>query len=244
MNSLEKSPIILRRRNKLHSLVWFFLKMILWFNVISFVLVISYRFLPVPTTVTMISRSIALRKIVNYTWKSYDEISSWMPLALVANEDQNFPTHNGFDWKGISDAYAEQQAGTRFRGGSTISQQTAKNVFLWQGQSYLRKGIEVYYTFLIERLWTKERILEVYMNVAETGAETFGVEAASQKYFKKSAEQLTKEQAAQIAGIFPSPRKWNINNNSRKNRILKQMNNLGSGYLKKIEKEILHLWKE
>jgi monofunctional glycosyltransferase len=202
------------------------------FFYLSFFFVILFRYVSVPLTPTMLIQSIERKSLVRQTWVPYEDISSSMPLALVANEDQQFPYHKGFDWKGIEAAYEENQEGRRFRGGSTISQQTAKNVFLWQGKSYLRKGIEVYFTFLIESFWSKKRILEVYMNVAETGPGIFGVEEASQYYFKKPASKLSQGEAAQIAGMFPNPRYWNIRNTTRKNRILQQMRNLGSGYLK------------
>ncbi len=139
---------------------------------------------------------------------SWDEISPHMKLAVMASEDQLFPQHNGFDWKSIEKALKEKKK--RVRGASTISQQVAKNVFLWNGRSWIRKGLEVYFTFMIELTWGKKRILEVYLNVAETGKGVFGVEAASQKYFKKPAKKLSRGEAAKIAACLPNPKKYTI----------------------------------
>jgi monofunctional glycosyltransferase len=140
-----------------------------------------------------------------------DEISKYAGLAVIAAEDQLFPDHNGFDWKNIEKALEHnKKKPKRIRGASTISQQVAKNVFLWNGRSWFRKGLEVYFTFMIELIWGKERILEVYLNVAEMGKGIFGVEAASRAYFKKSAKKLTREQAAQIAACLPNPKKYTI----------------------------------
>jgi monofunctional glycosyltransferase len=138
----------------------------------------------------------------------WDEISPNMKLAVIASEDQLFPEHNGFDWKSIEKAIKEKKK--RVRGASTISQQVAKNVFLWNGRSWIRKGLEVYFTFMIELIWGKERILEVYLNVAEMGPGIFGVEAASRHYFKKSAKKLTPSEAAKIAACLPNPKKFTI----------------------------------
>ena len=142
---------------------------------------------------------------------SWDEISPNMKLAVIASEDQLFPDHNGFDWKSIEKAITEKsKKKKRIRGASTISQQVAKNVFLWNGRSWIRKGLEVYFTFMIEWIWGKERILEVYLNVAEMGPGIFGVEAASQRYFKKPASKLTQSEAAKIASCLPNPKKYTI----------------------------------
>ena len=141
----------------------------------------------------------------------YDEMAYHMKLAVIASEDQIFPDHSGFDWKSIDKAmkYNEKKPG-RVRGASTISQQVAKNVFLWQGRSWIRKGLEVYFTKMIEWIWGKRRILEVYLNVAEMGKGIFGVEAASQAYFKKPAAKLTRRQAALIAACLPNPKKYTV----------------------------------
>ncbi len=162
------------------------------------------------------------------------EISTYAGLAVMASEDQLFPEHNGFDWKSIEKAMKNnQKKHKRVRGASTISQQVAKNVFLWQGRSWFRKGLEVYFTFMIELLWGKERILEVYLNVAEMGKGVFGIEAASRHYYKKSAKKLTRLEAAQIAAILPNPKKYLIKPLSsyvqrRSYWIMGQMNNLES----------------
>jgi len=141
----------------------------------------------------------------------WSEISPHMPLAVIAAEDQLFPEHNGFDWKSIEKALKHnQKKPKRVRGASTISQQVAKNVFLWNGRSWFRKALEVYFTFMIETVWGKKRILEVYLNVAEMGKGTFGVEAAARKHFGKSAKKLSHREAAQIAACLPNPKKYTL----------------------------------
>jgi monofunctional biosynthetic peptidoglycan transglycosylase len=160
------------------------------------------------------------------------DISPNVKLAFIASEDQKFPDHNGFDWKSIGKAMDHnKKKPTRIRGASTISQQVAKNVFLWQGRSWLRKALETYFTFMIELIWGKERILEVYMNVAETGKGIFGVEAAAQAYFKKPAKKLWRKEAAMIAACLPNPKVYTVQPLSREvaakhQRILRQMSNL------------------
>jgi len=147
---------------------------------------------------------------IHKSWKSLDEISPNMVCAVFVSEDQSFYEHHGFNWEGIKQAmeYNRKHKGKKFRGGSTISQQTAKNVFLIPSRTWIRKGVEVYYTFLIETLWSKNRILEVYLNVIETGDGVYGVEAASRKYYNRSAKKLTRTQAASIACILPAPLRW------------------------------------
>ena len=147
------------------------------------------------------------------SWKSIEKISPSLTLAVIAAEDQKFTEHFGFDMQAIEKAqkYNERKKGKRIRGASTITQQTAKNVFLWRGSGwtrYLRKGFEVYFTFLIEVFWSKERIMEVYLNVAEWGEGIYGAEAAAQKYFHKSAGKLTAAESALLAAVLPNPRKW------------------------------------
>lgn len=161
-----------------------------------------------------------------------NSISSNAKLAVIASEDQLFPDHSGFDWKSIKKAmaYNKKKPG-RVRGGSTISQQTAKNVFLWQGRSWIRKGLETYFTFMIELIWGKKRILEVYLNVIETGNGIFGIEAAAQFYFNKPAGNLSAEEAAMIAACLPSPKRYKVKPVSgfiisRSKTIMGQMNNL------------------
>ncbi|MBT1705374.1 monofunctional biosynthetic peptidoglycan transglycosylase [Chryseosolibacter indicus] len=142
---------------------------------------------------------------------SFSEISPNAGLAVMAAEDQLFPVHNGFDWKSIEKALKHnEKKPTKIRGASTISQQVAKNVFLWNGRSWFRKGLEVYFTFMIELVWGKKRILEVYLNVSEMGKGVFGIEAASKAYFKKSAKKLTRTEAAKIAACLPNPKKYTV----------------------------------
>lgn len=178
--------------------------------------VILFRFVPVPVTPLMIIRAVnpqgtdtqkERERHWQHQWVSYDEISSWMPRAVVASEDGRFYEHHGFDFKEIQNAIDEGKAGKRQRGASTISQQTAKNVFLWPGHSWVRKGLEAYFTVLIELFWSKERIMEVYLNSIEMGAGIYGVEAASQHYFGCTAKKLSKPRAALIALCLPSPLK-------------------------------------
>lgn len=211
------------------------LKIFLAFFVISVVWVIVLRFLPVWVTPYMISRKIDAfveneDTEIFHDWEPYENISKEAALAVVASEDQNFPNHWGFDFNQIYDAMTEDRK--RARGASTISQQVAKNVFLWHGRSYIRKGLEAYFTVLIEVLWSKERILEVYLNVAEMGKMTFGVEAASLRYYNKSAKRLTRYEAARIAAVLPNPIRFSIKNpsayvNKRTNQIVRQMRYLG-----------------
>lgn len=164
---------------------------------------------------------------------SWKEMSTNPPLAVMSSEDQLFPVHNGFDWKSIEKAieFNDRKKASIIRGGSTISQQVAKNVFLWQGRSWTRKGFEAYFTFMIEKIWGKKRILEVYLNVSEMGRGVFGIEAASHYYFKKSARRLTQREAALIAACLPSPKKYMVNPPSaymdrRATWIISQMNYL------------------
>jgi monofunctional biosynthetic peptidoglycan transglycosylase len=167
-----------------------------------------------------------------HKWVTIDKISPNMVLAAVAAEDNNFMIHHGFDFEAIEKAEEHNKRSRRIRGASTISQQTSKNVFLWLGRNYLRKGLEVYYTFLVETVWSKKRIMEVYLNSIEMGDGIFGIEAASRAYFKKPASQLTRGEAAFIAASFPNPRKRNpaspntylIN---RQQLILSLMNKIG-----------------
>ena len=167
--------------------------------------------------------------------RDYVGSSSMSPnakLAVIAAEDQLFPDHSGFDWKSIKKAmkYNERKPG-RIRGASTISQQVAKNVFLWQGRSWIRKGLEVYFTFIIELVWGKKRILEMYLNVVEMGEGVFGIEMAARKYFNKSAKSLTKQEAAMIAACLPNPKRYTVKPlssyvSSRSQFVMRQMINL------------------
>ena len=194
--------------------------------------ILLIRFVDPPITVTQIT-SIIEGNGFKRTHLSLDEMSTAAKLAVVASEDQLFPDHNGFDIKGIERALAfnKKKKGKKIRGASTISQQVAKNVFLWQGRSWFRKGLEVYFTFMIELVWSKQRILEVYLNEAEMGKGIFGIEAAAKKYFKKPAKRLTRTEAAMIAASLPNPVRYTVKPAStyvsRKYPwVLRQMNNL------------------
>ena len=209
------------------------IKKIILFIVISHLTyVILLRFIDPPVTLTQIG-SLVSGNGFKRTHISLDEMSTAAKLSVLAAEDQLFPDHNGFDIKGIKNAlaYNKKKKGKKIRGASTISQQVAKNVFLWQGRSWFRKGLEVYFTFLIELTWGKKRILEVYLNEAEMGKGTFGIEAAAKKYFNKKASKLTRTEAAKIASCLPNPVRYTIKPISpyvsRKYPwVLRQMNNL------------------
>ncbi len=187
------------------------LRVLLGFVIISFVSTLIFRFVPIPVTPLMIIRYFEMEDgKIDKDWKSLEEIGKNMPLAVVTAEDQKFAEHFGFDMEAIEKAvkYNEKHKGKKVKGASTISQQTAKNVFLWPGRSWIRKGLEVYFTFVIEICWSKERIMEVYLNVIEMGPGVYGAEAASQYYFNKSPINLTKKEAATIAAILPNPIRW------------------------------------
>lgn len=176
------------------------------FIVGSLLLVMAYRFINPPTTVTMIA-SWAQGKGARRDWMPLDEMDPNMARAAIAAEDSRFCSHWGFDLEAIEKAFARNRNSGRIRGGSTISQQTAKNAFLWQGRSWLRKGLEVWFTLLIESFWPKHRIMEVYLNLAETGIGTFGANAGAQRYFRHSAARLSATEAARIAAVLPLPKK-------------------------------------
>lgn len=194
--------------------------------------VIVLRFVNIPITITQIA-SIVRGDGFQRDHVSLKQISKNAKLAVLASEDQLFPDHNGFDMKSIQKAlnFNKKKKGKKIRGASTISQQVAKNVFLWQGRTWIRKGLEVYFTFLIELFWGKKRILEVYLNEAEMGKGIFGIEAASQKYFRKPASKLTRSEAAMIASSLPNPKRYTVKPASvyvsRKYPwVVRQMNNL------------------
>ena len=181
---------------------------ILWFVLASLALVLLYRFVPVPYTLTMAFD----RNGATKDWTPLSRIDRDMVSAVIAAEDGKFCTHDGFDYEAIETAIERNARGGRIRGGSTISQQTAKNVFLWQGGGYVRKGLEAWFTVLIETFWTKRRIMEVYLNVAETGIGTYGVEAGSQRYFRHSAARLSQSEAARMAAALPLPKQRSVVN--------------------------------
>ncbi|TDE18190.1 monofunctional biosynthetic peptidoglycan transglycosylase [Dyadobacter psychrotolerans] len=219
----------------LRRLSFIALRIFLYFFGITVIWVLVLKFLPVWVTPFMLSRKIDAFKEDQETeiysdWEPYENISKEVALAVVASEDQAFPDHWGFDFNSIYDAMTEKRK--RVRGASTISQQVAKNVFLWHGRSFIRKGLEAYFTVLIEIIWGKKRILEVYLNVAEMGKMTFGVESASLRFYKKSAKNLTRAEAARIAAVLPNPVRFSIKNPSayvmkRSNQISRQMRALG-----------------
>ncbi|GAA4778601.1 monofunctional biosynthetic peptidoglycan transglycosylase [Novosphingobium ginsenosidimutans] len=189
-----------------YNLGWWIGRLIVWFLVLSLGITVLYKFVPVPITITMIADPHGFEK----DWTPLSRIDRNMVAAVIAGEDAKFCLHQGFDQEAIEQAIERNQRGGKLRGGSTISQQTAKNVFLWQGwgwDRYARKGLEVWFTFLIEHIWGKRRIMEVYLNVAETGIGTYGVEAGAQRYYKKSAARLTRVEAARIAAALPSPKR-------------------------------------
>lgn len=212
-------------------------KSALYFFIVSVVSVIVFRFIPIPLTPLMLIR--CAQQTVNgkelrlyKKWKSIDDISPKLQLAVVASEDQLFLEHHGFDVEAIKDALKFNGKHKRVRGASTISQQTAKNLFLWPSRSWIRKGFEVYFTVLLEVLWSKERIMEVYLNIIEMGDGVYGAEGAAQTYFHTSAKQLSSSQCALIAAIIPNPIKYKLSRptpfiNARQSWILRQMNNLG-----------------
>jgi monofunctional biosynthetic peptidoglycan transglycosylase len=188
------------------------------------------KFFNPPITFTQIGGLLEYGKLKR-DYISYEEMGSNVKKAVIAAEDQSFFDHNGFDYKAIEKAMQHNQQGKKIRGGSTISQQTAKNVFLWQGRSWIRKGFEAVYTFVIELVWGKDIILERYLNSIEMGRGVFGVEAASKYYFNKSAQNLTKSEAAWIATVLPNPQKYDPKNPSayltKKHKwIMRQMNNI------------------
>lgn len=182
-------------------------KALAWFLIVSVAWVGLYRFVPPPVTATMLINAIDGRGIAK-DWMSLDDMSPNMAVAAIAAEDGNFCSHYGFDLKAMRNALSSNIEGNRkIRGGSTISQQTAKNAFLWQGGGYFRKGLEAWFTVLIELMWPKHRIMEVYLNVAETGIGTYGANAGSMRYFRHGARRLSPAEAARIAAVLPLPKK-------------------------------------
>lgn len=212
-------------------------RIFLWFLMVSVLWVLVYRFVNPPITLLMVLRNIERSNDdkpakMDKEWVDFEDMSDNMKRAAVSAEDQLFLTHIGFDVKAIEQAFQINKKGKKIKGGSTISQQTAKNVFLWPGRSWVRKGFEAYFTLLIEMLWSKERILEVYLNVIEMGDGIYGAEAAAKAYFGKSCAKLSRSQAALIAACFPNPRRWTPKKPTRyiKHRqylIMKNMRRLG-----------------
>ncbi len=214
------------------------LRIVIALLLLSVLFVLMFRWVPVPLTPLMIIRCVEQKTngekmVLRHDWVPLEQISPKLQLAVVCSEDQNYLKHYGFDFVAIEKAMKTNENGGKLRGASTISQQTAKNVFLWPGRSYLRKGCEVYFTLLIELLWSKERIMEVYLNSIEMGKGIYGAEAAADYWFHKKASKLSKEESAAIAAILPSPLRYSANPASpyvakRKNWISRQMSFWGN----------------
>lgn len=211
--------------------MWTKIKKLIYIIILANILFIVWgKFFNPPFTITQIGGLLEYGKLER-DYITYDEMGNNVKKAVLASEDQSFFNHNGFDYKAIEKAMKHNEQGKKLRGGSTISQQTAKNIFLWQGRSWFRKGLEAVYTFIIELVWGKDVILERYLNSIEMGQGVFGVEAASQYYFNKSSANLTKSEAAWIATILPNPKKYDPKNPSaylsKKHRwIMRQMNHV------------------
>lgn len=222
---------------KIFRFLW---KAMIYFFVISTFLVVLFKFVPVPFTPLMGIRALEQKSdgkemTCSHDWVPLEEISPNIQKAVIASEDANFLTHYGFDFNAIEKAMENNEKGKKLKGGSTISQQTAKNVFLWQGRSYIRKGLEAYFTVLIELIWGKERIMEVYLNSIEMGSGVYGVQAAANHWYGKKADNLSKREAAGIAAILPNPRKFKASNSSgyterRKSRIMRHMRYVNLDY--------------
>jgi monofunctional biosynthetic peptidoglycan transglycosylase len=216
----------------------FLFKAMLWFFGLSVASVVVFKFVPVPFTPLMVIRffeNVADGKENHFShdWEPIENISMNLQKAVIASEDGTFLSHNGFDFLAMQKAYKSNERGRKIKGGSTISQQTAKNIFLWQGRSYLRKGLEAYFTVLIEVIWGKKRIMEVYLNSIEMGDGIYGAHAATQYWYRKDASSLTKIQAAGIAAILPNPRKYKATSsssyiNNRKTKIVRVMHHIGT----------------
>ncbi len=205
--------------------------------VLSLLAVLVLRWVPPLTSGVMMERRVdalvaGTTYSLDYRWVPWSRIAKHAGVAVIAAEDQNFPTHHGFDFESLGKAIDAHEKGRRLRGASTISQQVAKNVFLWSGRSFVRKGLEAYFTVLVELMWPKQRILEVYLNVAELGPGVFGVEAASQRFFRKPAAKLAPSDAALLAAVLPNPIRLRADRPSayveeRRAWILQQMAQLG-----------------
>ena len=217
-------------------------KIVIGFMLVSVFIILLMRWVNPFGSMLMVERKIAHWNITQQrTWKDWDQISDNIKIAVIAAEDQNFADHWGFDFKAINRALIYNQKNRKIRGASTITQQVAKNIFLWPSRSWIRKGIESWFTVWIELIWSKQRTLEIYLNSVEWGEGIFGIEAASRHYFNVSANQLTPHQASLLAATLPNPRKWNpANPNDRIKKkaewIRQQMTNLGGkNYLKQLK---------
>ena len=232
-----KKPVKKKSGNWITKVKWFLLKVLLWFFGISVASVVLFKYVPVPFTPLMVIRyfenkTAGKEVYFSHNWEPLEKISMNLQKAVIASEDGTFLTHNGFDFIAMQKAYKSNERGRKIKGGSTISQQTAKNVFLWQGRSYLRKGLEAYFTVLIEAIWGKKRIMEVYLNSIEMGDGVYGAYAATEHWYRKDASSLTMVQAAGIAAILPNPRKYKATSsssyiNNRKTKIVRIMRHIG-----------------
>jgi len=221
-------------KRKILRWIW---KAMLWFFGLSILTVVLFKWLPIPFTPLMVTRIIEFKidgndAIYSHKWVPLEDISPYLQKAVIASEDGNFLKHNGFDFEAMQKAFKNNNKGKRLKGGSTISQQTAKNIFLWQGRSYVRKGLEAYFTVLIELIWGKERIMEVYLNSIEMGNGVYGAQEAARHWYSKTATNLTPREAAGIAAILPNPRKFKASNSSsyinrRKDKIMRVMRHVG-----------------
>ena len=234
---LRRPPAMFRRPSLRRLLRWIAFIALAWLG-LTWLMVLVLRFVPPVTSAVMLERHVGAwlhgeRDFhLHQRWVPWSQVSPWVPLAMVAGEDQKFPYHHGFDFGSIHQAIDAADDGARLRGASTISQQTAKNLFLWNGRSLVRKGLEAYFTVLIELTWPKQRILEVYMNIAELGDGIYGVGAASDAYFHEPPAQLDPAQAARLAAVLPSPRRLHADRPSayvqrRADWIERQMRQLG-----------------
>lgn len=235
------------RRSWLRRIIGWIIWLSLLFLTLSLLIVLLLRWVSPPVSSFMMQSYLHSVRSgqekapeINYTWVAFDAIAPQLALAVIAAEDQKFPQHRGFDVAAIRSALQESVQGKRLRGASTISQQVSKNLFLWSGRSFFRKGLEAWFTLLIEMFWPKQRILEVYLNIIELGELTFGVEAASQRFFGKAASQVNGQEAALLAAVLPNPLLYQVDTPSQHVRkrqawILEQMRRLGGiTYLEKL----------
>ncbi|NJN29567.1 MAG: monofunctional biosynthetic peptidoglycan transglycosylase [Synechococcales cyanobacterium RM1_1_8] len=231
-----------RRRPWPLRLVIQLLRLLVAWLMLTILLVLPWAYLPLPTTSFMVQNALQNRGPYRYRWATYGDIAPALALAVVAAEDQRFPNHNGFDFDEINAALEDYHQGGSLRGASTISQQVAKNLYLWPGRSALRKGLEVWFTYWIELLWTKERILTVYLNVAQMGDRSFGADAASRQFFEVPPQELTEAEAALLAAALPNPEIYRVAEPSnemyaKQDWILQQMYQLGgTGYLEQLDR--------
>lgn len=231
MSTGHADPAPLPRRRRLRALLW---QLPLAAVLLSLALVVPLRWLPPPTSAYMIAAHLddEAGRWPEYRWVAFEAISAQLAVAVLAGEDQRFPEHHGFDTVEIERALAAAERGDRLRGASTISQQVAKNLFLWSGRSYVRKALEAWFTLLIEACWSKRRILEMHLNLAQYGPMTFGAEAAAQRYFGKPAWDLDAGEAARLAAVLPNPLRYRVDApdatvRARERHIRTQMRNLG-----------------